>query len=110
VNVPIGLYVRLESTLAGGLATRDGITRGAARGDAVARFVLDPLRETRRGLYGIGGVSLMYDGFERWRPRLVAGIGLEGRERHGRVMALELALGGGARLGFVVRRARPRGR
>ena len=109
-NIPAGLYVRLEATVAGGVAVRNGSTRAAARADAVARFVLDPLRESPRGLYGIGGLSLMYDGFERWRPRLVAGIGLEGKERGGRALALELALGGGARLGLVVRRARQRGR
>jgi hypothetical protein len=109
-NIPAGLYVRLGATVAGGLSHRDGVTHAAARGDVIARFLLDPYREFPLGLYGLGGVSVMYDPFEQWRPRVVVGLGIESRARHGRTVAAELALGGGVRLGVVVRRARRLGR
>ncbi len=110
VNAVAGLYIRLEGTVAGGWAWHHGSTYGAFRTDAAARFALDPFRESKHAFYGLGGLSLMYDGLERWRPRLLAGFGIEGPARHGRVIAAELALGGGARLGIVVRRARASGR
>lgn len=106
-NVAAGLYARIEGTLAAGLANSDGQSRGAARADLVARFVLDPFAESRLGVYALGGMSAMYDGFERWRPQVVLGLGIEARPRHGRAVALEVALGGGVRAGLVVRRARP---
>lgn len=109
-NATAGVYVRLEANVAGGLAWHDGTQYGSARLDALSRFTLDPFLESRRALYGLGGVSMMYDGFERWRPRLLAGFGIEGPVRRGRVMALEVALGGGARVGLVVRRKRTFGR
>lgn len=110
LNIPAGIYVRMGATIAGGVAHRDAVTHGAARGDVVARFLLDPYREFPLGLYGLGGLSAMYDPFEGWRPRVVAGVGLESRVRRGRAIAAELALGGGVRLGVAVRRARRSGR
>jgi hypothetical protein len=109
-NTTAGLYLRLEGTVAGGPAWHEGSTYAAFRADGVARFLLDPFREARHAVYGLGGVSLMYDGLEDWRPRLLAGLGIEGRARQGRVVALELSLGGGARAALVVRRARRFGR
>lgn len=105
-NVPAGLYVRLGLLAAGGSAWRRGSSRSAARVDATTRFLLDPFRESRVGLYGVGGVSAMYDGFEKWRARLLVGFGLEGPASHGRISSLEVALGGGLRVGLVVRRSR----
>lgn len=110
VNVPAGLYVRVGATAAVGAAHRFGELRTAARGDLVARFLFDPFREVPLGLYGMGGVSAMYDPFERWRPRVVVGMGVEGRVRGRRVLAGEIALGGGVRASLVVRRARTSGR
>jgi len=109
-NVAAGLYVRVGGGLAAGLAYRDREARGAARADVTARFHLDPFRESRIGLYGLGGVSAMYDGFEHWRPRVVAGLGVESRARKRTLLAAELSLGGGVRAAFVLRRARGFGR
>lgn len=119
-NAPAGLYVRLGVAAAGGIAWRDGASRGAtssqgasslaARTDLFARFLLDPFGQSRLGLYGVGGLSAMYDGFERWRPRVVAGVGLESRVAKGRVWGGELALGGGVRVALFVRNARAFGR
>ncbi len=110
LNIPVGIYVRVGATIAGGVAHRDAVTHGAARGDVVARFLLDPYREFPLGLYGLGGLSAMYDPFEGWRPRVVVGLGLESRVRRGRAIAAEVALGGGVRFGVAVRRARRTGR
>lgn len=104
-NVPAGIYVRLGLLAAGGRAWHDGSSRSAARADATIRFLLDPFRESRVGLYGIGGVSAMYDGFEKWRARLLVGFGLEGPASRRLSPSLEVVLGGGLRLGVVVRRS-----
>ncbi len=109
-NVTAGLYTRLAALLSAGAAHRNGVTHLALRADATARFHFDPFREGRRGLYGLGGVSLLHDPFEAWRPRVHVGVGVEGRPRGRHVMAAELALGGGVRLGVAVRRTRPLGR
>ena len=110
INVPAGIYARVGLTVAGGVAVRDRSVRSAARLDAHARFLLDPFREYPVGVYGMGGISVMYDGFERWRPRVTVGLGLESRARRGHTTAFEIALGGGVRAGVVVRRARAMGR
>lgn len=109
-NALAGLYIRLEGTIAGGSAWHDGAHYGAFRTDATARFALDPFRENKHAFYGLGGLSLLYDGLEKWRPRLLTGFGVEGPVRRRRVFAIELALGGGVRLGLVMRSARASGR
>lgn len=109
-NVPAGLYTRLGIDGAAGWARVNGSTGTAARIDASARFLLDPFRQFRFGLYGLGGVSAMYVEGDDWTPRVLLGLGLEGRLR-GRTMAsLEVALGGGTRVAVVLRRARMGGR
>lgn len=110
VNIPAGIYVRLGATVAGGVAHRDGVTHGAGRGEVVARFLLDPYAEFPLALYGLGGISAMFDPFEEWRPRVMVGLGVESRVRNRRAVAVELALGGGVRLGVAVRRGRRFGR
>lgn len=110
VNVPAGRYVRIGALGAAGAAWRSGEQRASARVEGVARFLLDPFRESRLGLYGVGGVSVMYDGFEHTRPNVVVGAGVEGPPRNGRAIAAELALGGGVRVAVVLRRARRTGR
>lgn len=110
VNVPAGLYVRLGATVAGGVAHRDGISHGAARGEVIARFLLDPFAEFPVALYGLGGLSAMVDPFEHTRPRVVVGLGIESRVRNRRAVAAELSLGGGVRLGALIRRGRRFGR
>ena len=110
LNVPAGIYARLGAMVAGGVAVRDRAVRRAARLDTHARFLLDPFGEYSVGMYGIGGISVMYDGFEGWRPRVTVGLGLESRPRLGHTTALEIALGGGLRAGVVIRRARAAGR
>lgn len=110
LNLPAGRYIRVGTVASGGLALRGGETSGAARADLFARFLLDPFAESPIGLYGIGGVSVLHDRFERTRPRVLLGLGVESRPRGGRIVAAEAALGGGVRLAIVLRRARRTGR
>lgn len=103
IAVRTGYNVRAHVALAGGVALRDGLTRSSARGDATLRLLLDPFSETRAGLSIGGGLSILYDGFEQTRPVGVLLIGIEGTARAARVWALELGLGGGVRVGLVLR-------
>jgi hypothetical protein len=90
-----------------GATERRGRLEPTARADAVIRFLLDPFHESKRGLYGLGGVGVMENGNHDPQPRVFIGLGLEG-ERWGPFMpAFELALGGGVRLAAVFRRPRP---
>ena len=105
-NAMAGPYVRWGLVVAGGATRTHDLLAATWRADAVVRFVLDPFRESRRGLYGLAGVSAMDDGSGTWEPRVLVGVGIEGRA-HGRAIpSLELALGGGVRVAAVVRRTR----
>jgi len=105
-SVTAGVYTRLGINGAAGVARTDSLTLGAARVDGTLRFLLDPLRQSAVGVYGVAGVSGMYLEGDGWSPRVLLGIGLEGRARGGTISSIEVALGGGTRVSFVMRRAR----
>jgi len=107
VSVAAGTYVRLALVAAAGQAWRDGDGVAAGRVDALARFVADPLRESRWAPYAAGGVSGMYDTAERWRGVLVGVLGVEGPSLGSVVPAIEVGFGGGTRVGAVLRRSLP---
>ena len=108
LGVPIaaGNYVRVDAAGGGGAEWSAGGTRGSARGDLVARFVLDPFRQSRWSGYGGGGLGALRSG-GRWRGHLLAVVGVEGPAARGVLPALELGLGGATRVGIVLRRAAP---
>lgn len=105
VSVPASTYVRLGIVAAAGQAWPDGRRTVAGRVDALARFVVDPLREFRWAPYASGGVGALYDGDERWRGVLIGALGIEGPASGRLVPAFEVGFGGGARVGVGVRRA-----
>jgi len=107
VSVPAGTYVRLGVVGAAGQAWRDGDAVAAGRVDAVARFVVDPLREFRWSPYAAGGLGGMYDQIERWRAVLIGTLGVEGPAMGAVVPAIEVGFGGGTRVGVVFRRTMP---
>lgn len=109
VTVPMGMYVRLAVIGAAGTTTRDRSTAFSGRTDAIARFLFDPLRETPAALSLGGGVSVPYERGTRVRPYLTAVIDVEGRRRGPVTPALQVGLGGGARIGVALR-ASPRNR
>jgi hypothetical protein len=106
VSIPAGIYVR--TGLVGGVgAGRNGVE---SRADFISRFSLDPFRQSRWAPYAGAGVS------GRFRPSADGGakafllvfLGLEGPlplgHPSGWAPALEIGLGGGARVGLILRR------
>jgi hypothetical protein len=96
--------------VAAGVVSRDGAAVTGGRVDLVTRYLLDPFREFRWGPYGGGGFTAQWDRRANWRSDLLVLIGVEGPVHAGWRTAVELGLGGGARLGVVFRRARSNGR
>jgi hypothetical protein len=106
LTVPNGIYLR-SGLVAGIGAGRHGLE---GRTDFVARFSLDPFRQSRWAPYAGGGVS------GRYRSELDGGahaylmifLGVEGPLAVGRtsgwVPAFEAGLGGGARVAVIMRR------
>jgi hypothetical protein len=106
VSIPAGIYVR--TGLVGSVGTaRHGVE---SRADFISRFSLDPFRQSRWAPYAGAGLS------GRFRPSTDGGakafllvfLGLEGPLPYGQlsgwVPAVELGLGGGARIGLILRR------
>lgn len=102
-----GLYVRPTVVVAAGPAWRNDSAGTGGRVEALARFVLDPFRESPVGLYAQGGLTALYDPWARWRGALSVAVGAELPARAGGAWALELGLGGGVRFGLALRRATP---
>lgn len=110
IVVPAGAYVRVGLDGGAGESWRHGSSFASGRVDVVARFLLDPLRENSVAFSFGGGLSepIDRDGFRT--PYLTIVMDVEGRRRGGFTPALEVGLGGGARVGFVLRRSPPRWR
>jgi len=106
VSIPAGIYVR------NGLVAGLGVGRHGLQGrtDFVTRFSADPFRQSRWAPYGGAGLSGRYrptaDGGSK--AYLLVFLGIEGPLAAGRAAgwmpALEVGLGGGARVGFILRR------
>jgi hypothetical protein len=112
VQIPVGYYVRVGVVAAVGVPIGErGATTSAsprridARFDVLTRFLLDPFRQSKYGLSLGGGMSLRAEPGERARPLLLVAFDVEGRRSNsGWVPAVQLGLGGGARIGVVLRR------
>jgi len=105
-TVPAGIYVR-TGLVAGIGAGRYGVE---GRTDAIARFSMYPFRQSRWAPYAGAGLSGRYrserDGGSR--AYLLVYLGVEGPlalgALEGWVPAFELGLGGGARVGVILRK------
>jgi hypothetical protein len=111
VAIDAGTYTRL-ALVAGAGAQRlpGGAVEGVQRLEGVARFHVDPFRQARHGVYVGGGLSVRHVAGGPLRPLLVALLGVEGPPHGGVAAAVEAGVGGGARVGVAVRRARRRER
>lgn len=105
--VRMGTYLRLAMLAAGGPHLGDLPDRFGWRADLVARFQLDPFRERTWGPYAAAGLGVRGAGAQVQEALLVS-IGLEGPYVGGWTPAVEIGLGGGARLGLVARRSSQR--
>ena len=103
IDIPAGPYARVGLLAGAGALT--GTPSGAAgRVDVLARFLLDPYRQSRWGLSAGGGVSLRADAGDRVRPNLLIALDLEGpRTSHGFSPAFQVGFGGGVRGGAGLR-------
>ena len=103
--IPAGYYVRIGVLAGVGSATeRDDASGAAGRLDVLARFLVDPFRQSRWGVSAGAGVSLRADPGERVRPQLLAALDVEGRAaRGGFTPSLQIGLGGGVRGGLGLR-------
>jgi hypothetical protein len=113
VQIPLGYYVRMGLDGAVGVRLGDGGARSRVDGrlDLLTRFLLDPFRQSRYGLSLGGGIGLRAEPGDHVRPVLLAAVDLEGRRwSSGWVPALQVGLGGGARVGIVLRRGTLRAR
>lgn len=108
--VPAGVYVRVAADGLVGETWRSGASATAGRAEVVARFLLDPLREAGVGLSVGGGLSMPVGQGRARAPYLTVVVDVEGRRHAGFSPALQIGLGGGARVGVALRRSPPRWR
>jgi hypothetical protein len=111
VQIPLGYYVRLGIDGAVGMRIGDAASlarstsRLDGRVDLLVRFLLDPFRQTSHGLSVGGGMGLRAEPGDRARPVLLVAVDVEGRRSaRGWAPAVQLGLGGGVRVGVVLRR------
>jgi hypothetical protein len=111
IQVPAGYYVRVGVDAGIGVRTNRATGEGArssadARVDLLARFLLDPFRQTRYGFSLGGGIGLRAEPDDKVRPVLLVAMDLEGpRSSTGFVPAVQVGLGGGVRIGVIARLA-----
>ena len=109
VHITSGTYVRVALLGGYGRSWSDEQHGASYRVEIQGRFHLDPMRSTRFGLYGIGGVATSHDPFADWQSRLVLGAGVELPAHARATLAFEAALAGGLRVSLAARRV-PLGR
>jgi hypothetical protein len=120
--IPTTTYLRTSLTAAGGYIWRDERWMRESRYEATTRFLLDPFRQARFGLSFGGGIGMTNsDGLfgkpntlgqrkQTWRPFLVTFADLELRKTAGLTPAVQVGIGSGIRVGFLVRSATNRWR
>jgi hypothetical protein len=103
-HVNSGTYMRL-ALLGGYGRTWSGDQSSLSyRIELQGRFHLDPARNSRFGLYGIGGILSNHDDFAKWQSRIVAGAGVELPAHSRATLAVDFALAGGFRFSILTRR------
>ena len=106
VATDLGAYFRLAGILGAGAARGDGETRASGRAEIIGRFLLDPYRQARWGLYGGAGVLARYERGPGTRGYLTLVVGAELPTTARAITAVELGLGSGVRLGVAISRGR----
>ena len=103
-QIPAGDYTRIGVIGAAGTDVVDGSPHPSGRVDVLARFLLDPFRQTTWGFSAGAGISMRARTGDRVRPLLLAVLDWEGPRRQSGVSpAFQIGLGGGVRIGGAVR-------
>lgn len=113
VNIRAGWYARVGLALSAGAvdaAGGAGAYESVQRLDGTARFLFDPFAEARRAFYAGAGIGVRRNGAGDAQGFLLGVVGVEGTTAGRVVPSVELTIGGGARLGVVLRGKRPQGR
>jgi hypothetical protein len=104
IEIPAGWYVRVGVIAGAGGSVEEGESVAAGRLDILARFLLDPFRQSRWGFSAGGGISLLAREGEHVRPQLLVALDLEGpRSSSGVSPSIQVGLGGGVRAGIGLR-------
>jgi hypothetical protein len=104
VQIPLGYYTRVGIIGGAGVSGRASKPKASGRLDVLARFLFDPFRQTRWGFSAGAGISLSVREGDRVRPYLATVLDLEGpRSSRGIAPAFQVGLGGGVRVGAVLR-------
>lgn len=101
-TLPLGTYVR-SGIDAGIGSSRNGVS---GRVDFVNRFHLDPFRQHKWAPYAGGGLTARFDADRHGRAYLLVFVGLDAPASRGIGTSIEAGLGGGGRIGVVIRRTR----
>jgi len=96
----MGTYVR--SGLDAAIGTSEHGISG--RIDLVNRFHLDPFRQHKWAAYAGGGLTARFDDNRSNRLYLLFFAGIDGPASRGFGTSIEAGLGGGARLGVILRK------
>jgi hypothetical protein len=102
LTIALGTYVRsgVDAAIGG---SEHGIS---GRVDFVNRFHLDPFRQHGWAPYAGGGLTARFDDNRTNRYYLLVLLGLDSPAKKGIATSIEAGLGGGARLGIILRKAR----
>ncbi|HEX7977542.1 MAG TPA: hypothetical protein VF461_03010 [Gemmatimonadaceae bacterium] len=104
IEIPAGWYVRVGVLAGAGASVEEGESAAAGRLDILARFLLDPFRQSRWGFSAGGGISLLAREGDHVRPQLLVALDLEGpRSSSGVSPSIQVGLGGGVRAGIGLR-------
>lgn len=107
MSVPVSNASRLGGVIAVGAIVDGPGTRATARLEVHGRFSADPFQELRYAPYAVAGGMLACADDRHCRPLIVIRVGVEGPARAGFIPGIELGLGDGVQLGFVIRQSRP---
>ena len=107
LSTPLGNYIRVAFVAGGGITTFRSESVASGRVDVIGRFLIDPFYQQKWGPYAGAGVSVRGARGSDARGYVVAVIGVEGRPGRFIVPAVELGLGGGTRIGVIIRRTVP---
>lgn len=109
LQIPAGYYARIGVDGAVGPERSNGESQLSGRVDVIARFLFDPFRQANWALSAGGGISVIARRTSSVQPYLVGVMDLEGpRNDAGFAPVIQLGLGGGTRIGLLLRWASPR--